>query len=42
MQGFILDLRRVREEDLIVTIITKDEIRDYYRFFGARHSILQL
>ena len=42
MKGFILELRRAKNEDMIVTLLTTDSIKRYYRFFGARHSILQL
>jgi len=41
MKGFILALRKARNEDSIVTLLTRNERRVYYRFFGARHSILQ-
>ncbi|CAA6801780.1 MAG: Recombination protein RecO [uncultured Campylobacterales bacterium] len=42
MQGYILKTNRVKDEDLIVTIITKDEIKTVYRFYGTRHSKIQL
>lgn len=42
MKGFILGLRKARDEDSIVTVLTAHNIQTYYRFFGARHSILQL
>jgi len=42
MKGFIVALRRAKNEDSIATILTQRSIRSYYRFFGARHSILQL
>ena len=42
MKGFILRLRPAKNEDLIVTILTERSMRSYYRFYGARHSILQL
>jgi len=42
MKGFILSLHRAKNEDMIVTILTSSEVRAYYRFYGARHSILQL
>ncbi len=32
----------VRDEDLIVKILSENSIEDYYRFYGARHSIIQL
>ncbi len=42
MKGFVLGLRKAKNEDSIATVLTSDNIRTYYRFFGARHSILQL
>jgi hypothetical protein len=42
MQGYILAIQKVREEDLIVTILTKDELLKLYRFYGVRHSILNI
>ena len=40
MRGFVLSLVRVRDEDLIVRILTKDEVLTLYRFYGARHSYI--
>jgi hypothetical protein len=42
MKGFVLGLRKAKNEDTIALVLTQNEIRTYYRFFGARHSILQL
>ena len=42
MKGFVVALRRAKNEDSIATVLTERSIRSYYRFFGARHSILQL
>ncbi len=42
MQGYILNLNRVKDEDLIVTLITPRKIKTLYRFYGARHSTIQL
>jgi hypothetical protein len=42
MKGFIVSLRRARDEDLVVTLLEERALRSYYRFYGARHSILQL
>ena len=42
MQGFIINLNRVKEEDLIVTIITRDSLETLYRFYGARHGVINL
>ena len=32
----------MKNEDSVALVLTQDHIRSYYRFFGARHSILQL
>jgi hypothetical protein len=42
MQGFIVNIKDGKGEDRIVTFVTKDGIYTYYRFFGARHSILKV
>ena len=42
MRGFILNTVRVRDEDLIVRILTKDEVSALYRFYGARHSYINI
>jgi len=42
MKGFILNIRKAKNEDVIVTVLSNCEVRSYYRFFGARHSILQV
>ncbi len=42
MKGFILSVKKAKDEDSIARVLTATEIRSYYRFFGARHSILQL
>ena len=42
MQGFILKTTRAKNEDLIVNILTKKHLYTLYRFYGARHSILNL
>ncbi len=42
MKGFVIGLHRARNEDMIALVLSPTEIRSYYRFFGARHSILQL
>ncbi|HQS65771.1 MAG TPA: recombination protein RecO [Sulfuricurvum sp.] len=42
MQGFIIKLSRVRDEDMIVTIISEDCLTTLYRFYGARHSPINL
>ena len=42
MKGFVLGLRKAKNEDSIALILSPKDVRTYYRFFGARHSILQL
>ncbi len=42
MKGFILSVSKAKNEDSIARVLTNTEIKTYYRFFGARHSILQL
>jgi hypothetical protein len=42
MQGYIINLNRVKNEDLIVTIISKDNLNTLYRFYGARHGVINL
>ena len=42
IKGFILSIRKVKNEDSIARVLTSQDVRTYYRFFGARHSILQL
>lgn len=38
MQGYILKITKVKDEDLIVEILTPKSIIKTYRFYGARHS----
>jgi len=42
MKGFVIGLRKAKNEDSIAIVLTSQDVRSYYRFFGARHSILQL
>lgn len=42
MQGFIVNLNRVKEEDLIVTIVSKTNLDTLYRFYGARHGMINI
>lgn len=42
MQGFIINITRVKDEDLIVTILTPQNVKTAYRFYGARHSTIHL
>lgn len=38
MQGFILHTQRVRDEDLIVYLLSQKALIRSYRFYGLRHS----
>lgn len=40
MQGFILDVKKARSEDSIVSILTPEKLKTLYRFYGARHPIV--
>ena len=42
MQGYIINLNKVKDEDLIVTIVSKDSLDTLYRFYGARHGTINL
>jgi len=42
MQGYIIDIKTVKDEDLIVTILTSHKIYTLYRFYGKRHSIINI
>ncbi len=42
MQGFILRVTKVKDEDLIVNILTQSHLYTLYRFYGARHSTINL
>lgn len=42
MRGFVIKIKKTRNEDSIVTVLSENAVTDYWRFFGARHSILQL
>jgi recombinational DNA repair protein (RecF pathway) len=42
MRGYILNINRVRDEDMIVTILTRDSVIKAYRFYGARHSSINI
>jgi len=42
VQGFIIRLQRVKDEDLIVSILTQQRLETLYRFYGARHSTVNL
>lgn len=38
MQGYIININPSRDEDLIVSLLSKNSIITAYRFYGARHS----
>lgn len=42
MQGYIIDIKSVKDEDLIVCILTETQILNTYRFYGARHSNINI
>jgi len=42
MQGFIINLNRARDEDLVVTILSNERLDTLYRFYGARHGVINL
>lgn len=42
MQGYIINLNRVKDEDLIVTILTRGNLHTLYRFYGARHGTINM
>lgn len=42
MQGYIINLNKVKDEDLIVTIISKNHLDTLYRFYGARHGTINI
>ncbi len=42
VQGFIIRQSRARDEDLIVSIITRESLQNLYRFYGARHGTINL
>ena len=42
MRGFIIGIRKAKNEDVVVTVLTNNSVQSYWRFFGARHSILQV
>ena len=42
MQGYIINLNKVKDEDLIVTIVSKGSLDTLYRFYGARHGSINI
>jgi len=42
MQGYIIDIKPVKDDDLIVSILAENKIYTTYRFYGARHSNINI
>ncbi|BCD62511.1 hypothetical protein NitYY0826_C1389 [Nitratiruptor sp. YY08-26] len=42
MQGYILNITRAKNEDLIVHVLTHKRLYTLYRFYGARHATINL
>jgi len=42
MQGYIIHINKVKDEDLIVSILTESKLKTLYRFYGARHANINL
>jgi hypothetical protein len=42
MQGYIININKVKDEDLIVSILTESNFYTTYRFYGARHSTINI
>ena len=42
MQGYIISLNKVKDEDLIVTILSQNKLYTLYRFYGARHGTINM
>lgn len=42
MQGYIIDIKPVRDDDLIVVLLTSSHVHTVYRFYGARHSTIHI
>jgi len=42
MQGYILNTVKVKDEDLIVSILTKESHLKAYRFYGVRHPNINI
>ena len=40
MQGYILKTSKVKDEDLLVQILSNSGLESFYRFYGLRHSYL--
>ena len=42
MQGYIINLNKVKDEDLIVSILSDGNLETLYRFYGARHGTINI
>ncbi len=42
MQGYIISLKQIKDDDLLVTILTSSQVLTTYRFYGARHSNINI
>lgn len=42
MQGFIIAMNRASKEDMIVRVLSQNSIQTLYRFYGVRHSIINI
>jgi hypothetical protein len=42
MQGYITNINKIKDEDLIITILASDAVYTAYRFYGARHSNINI
>jgi len=42
VQGYIINVTKARDEDVIVTILAQNNLYTLYRFYGARHSQINL
>jgi hypothetical protein len=42
MQGYIIDIKPVKDDDLIVTILSENKLITAYRFYGARHPNINI
>lgn len=42
MLGYIIGITKCKNEDLIVRVLNENSVEDLYRFYGARHSIINI
>jgi len=42
LQGYIINLNKVKEEDLIVSNLSDGNLETLYRFYGARHGTINI